>query len=111
MGGLPDIVFIIDTNKESIAVQESRKLGIPVVAVVDSNSNPDGITYQIPGNDDLLRAIHMYCDLIAGSVLDGLQEELMKSGGDAGAAAQAPTKEMGAAEPEMKEGDGAPAAN
>ena len=110
MGGLPDIVFIIDTNKEEIAVQESRKLGIPVVAVVDSNSDPDGITHQIPGNDDSLRAIHMYCDLIAGAVLDGLQEELLKSGADVGATTEAPQAEP-AVQPEAKEGDGAPAAN
>ncbi len=88
MGGLPDIVFVIDTNKEEIAVQESNKLGIPVVAIVDSNSDPDGINFPIPGNDDSLRAIHMYCDLMAGAVLDGLQEELLKSGADAGARAK-----------------------
>ncbi len=90
MGGLPDILFVIDTNKESIAVQEAQRLGIPVVAVIDSNSNPDGITFPIPGNDDALRAIETYCDLIVGSVLDGLQAELGSSGVDLGAAAELP---------------------
>jgi small subunit ribosomal protein S2 len=85
MGGLPDILFVIDTNKEAIAVQEANKLKIPVVAVLDSNSSPDGIVYPIPGNDDAMRAIHMYCDLVSGAVLDGLQAELAASGADMGA--------------------------
>ena len=83
MGGIPDMLFILDTNKEAIAVQEANRL-IPVVAVVDSNANPDGVDYLIPGNDDAMRAI-TFCEL-AGYVLDGLQTELMKSGGDAGEA-------------------------
>jgi small subunit ribosomal protein S2 len=85
MGGLPDILFVIDTNKEAIAVAEANKLRIPVVAILDSNSSPDGIAYPIPGNDDAMRAIHLYCDLVAGSVLDGLQAELAASGVDIGA--------------------------
>jgi len=85
MGGLPDVLFIIDTNKESIAVQEANKLGIPVVAVIDSNSNPDGIAFPIPGNDDALRAIDTYCELISGAVLDGLQAEMVAAGIDVGA--------------------------
>jgi small subunit ribosomal protein S2 len=85
MGGLPDILFVIDTNKEAIAVAEANTLRIPVVAVLDSNSSPDGIAYPIPGNDDAMRAIHLYCDLVAGSVLDGLQAELAASGVDIGA--------------------------
>jgi small subunit ribosomal protein S2 len=88
MGGLPDILFVIDTNKEAIAVAEANKLRIPVVAVLDSNSTPDGIAYPIPGNDDAMRAIHLYCDLVAGSVLDGLQAELAASGIDVGARAE-----------------------
>ncbi len=87
MGGLPDILFIIDTNKEGIAVREANALRIPVVAILDSNSAPDGIAYPIPGNDDAMRAIHLYCDLVAGSVLDGLQAELAASGVDIGARA------------------------
>ncbi len=86
MGGLPDILFVIDTNKESIAVAEANKLKIPVVAVVDSNSNPTGIDYPIPGNDDALRAIGMYCDLVADSVLGGIQQEMVAAGVDIGAA-------------------------
>lgn len=93
MGGLPDILFIIDTNKESIAVSEATKLGLPVIAVIDSNSDPEGITYPVPGNDDAMRAISLYCDLISGAVLDGLQAELIRSGGDAGEAEE-PMAEM-----------------
>ena len=85
MGGLPDILFVIDTNKEAIAVAEANTLRIPVVAILDSNSSPDGIAYPIPGNDDAMRAIHLYCDLVAGAVLDGLQAELAASGVDIGA--------------------------
>jgi small subunit ribosomal protein S2 len=87
MGGLPDILFVIDTNKEAIAVAEANKLRVPVVAILDSNSSPDGIAYPIPGNDDAMRAIHLYCDLASGAVLDGLQAELAASGVDVGARA------------------------
>ena len=93
MGGLPDVVFIIDTNKEEIAKHEATKLGIPLVAVIDSNSDPDGIGYPIPGNDDATRSIHFYCDMMARTVLEGLQAELAASGGDAGAKAEAPQQE------------------
>jgi len=86
MGGLPDILFIIDTNKEKLAIEEAKKLGIPVVAVLDSNSDPAGITYPIPGNDDAMRAVHLYCDLVSSAVLDGLQAEAVASGVDIGAA-------------------------
>ena len=84
MGGLPDLLFVIDTNKEAIAVAEANVLGIPVIAVVDSNASPDGVDYPIPGNDDALRAISLYCDLIAGSVLDGLKTEMIREGKDLG---------------------------
>jgi small subunit ribosomal protein S2 len=86
MGGLPDVLFVIDTNKEDIAVAEANKLGIPVVAVVDSNSDPKGINFPIPGNDDALRAIGLYCDLVVDAVLDGIQQEMSASGADLGAA-------------------------
>lgn len=76
MGGLPDVIFMIDTNRESLAISEARVLGIPVVAILDTNSNPDGIAFPVPGNDDATRAIELYCRLIADSVLDGLQEEV-----------------------------------
>jgi small subunit ribosomal protein S2 len=93
MGGLPDILFVIDTNKEAIAIQEAKKLNIPVIGVIDSNSNPDGITFPIPGNDDAIRAIALYCDLISRSVLDGLQQEAITSGVDIGEAEDGPADE------------------
>ncbi len=86
MGGQPDALFIIDVNKEDIAVEEANKLGIPVFAILDSNSSPDGVHYPIPGNDDALRAIELYCDLVADAILDGIQAEIGKSGKDIGAA-------------------------
>ncbi|MDJ0942076.1 MAG: 30S ribosomal protein S2 [Kiloniellales bacterium] len=86
MGGLPDVLMVIDTNKEHIAVAEARKLGIPVIAIVDSNSDPDGLMFPVPGNDDAIRAISMYCDLFADAVLDGLQQELLSTGKDVGEA-------------------------
>ncbi len=86
MGGVPDALFIIDTNKEDIAIKEANKLSIPVIAVVDSNSNPDGIDYIIPGNDDAQRAIDLYCTLVSAAVLDGLQAEMKSSGVDIGEA-------------------------
>jgi small subunit ribosomal protein S2 len=94
MGGLPDTLFVIDTNKEAIAVQEANKLKIPVIAVLDSNSSPNGIAYPIPGNDDAMRAIHLYCELMSGAVLDGLQAELAATGADMGARDEAPTEEV-----------------
>ncbi|MBO0710337.1 MAG: 30S ribosomal protein S2 [Acetobacteraceae bacterium] len=92
MGGLPDILFIIDTNKEKLAVEEANKLGIPVVAVLDSNSDPTGVTYPIPGNDDAIRAITLYCDLVSGAVLDGISAELAASGRDIGTAEDLPVE-------------------
>ncbi|MDD9331333.1 MAG: 30S ribosomal protein S2 [Wolbachia sp.] len=80
MGAIPDIVFIIDTNKEHIAVKEAKKLGIPIVAIVDTNSNPDGITYPVPGNDDSRKSIELYCKLAADSILAGIESDLAKSG-------------------------------
>lgn len=85
MGGLPSLIFVIDTNKESIAVQEAKKLGIPVIAVVDSNCNPDNIDFPFPGNDDAARAISLYCNLVADAVLDGLAESTAGLGIDLGA--------------------------
>ncbi len=86
MGGLPDLMFVIDTNKEAIAVKEARKLGIPVVAIIDTNCDPQEVDFPIPGNDDAQRAIQLYCNLIADAVLDGLSESSMASGIDPGAA-------------------------
>ena len=90
MGGTPDILFVIDTNKEDIAIKEANKLGIPVVAIIDSNSTPDGIDYPIPGNDDAQRAIDLYCSLISAAILDGLKAEMHSSGIDIGAAEDVP---------------------
>jgi len=94
MGGLPDILVIIDTNREEIAVLEARKLGIPIIAILDSNSNPDHISYPVPGNDDAIRAITLYCDLFARAVLDGLQQEMVASGADIGEAEEGPVEEL-----------------
>ena len=85
MGGRPDMIFIIDTNKEDLAVKEAQKLGIPIVAIVDSNCTVDGITFPIPGNDDSTRAINLYCRLISDAVLGGIQQSMVKSGADLGA--------------------------
>ena len=85
MGGVPDLLFIIDVNKEDLAILEARKLGIPVVAILDTNCDPEGITYPIPGNDDAARALQLYCDLIADAVLDGLTEGQVAMGVDIGA--------------------------
>jgi small subunit ribosomal protein S2 len=85
MGGIPDLMFVIDTNKEAIAIQEARKLNIPVIAILDTNCDPDGITLPIPGNDDAARAIQLYCDLMADAILDGLAAGQVASGVDIGA--------------------------
>ncbi len=98
MGGLPDLLFVIDTNKEAIAIQEANKLGIPVAAVVDTNCNPDGIDYPIPGNDDASRAIHLYCDTVAASVLEGIQRELVQGGVDIGASEEPVVEDLPEAE-------------
>ena len=110
MGGIPDIMFVIDTNKEAIAIQEARKLNIPIIAILDTNSDPDGITYPIPGNDDAARAIQTYCDLIADAVLDGLAAGAASSGVDLGASVN-PEEPMlrEAKAPKAKAEDAAPA--
>jgi small subunit ribosomal protein S2 len=96
MGALPDLIFVIDTNKESIAIAEARKLHLPVVAVVDSNSDPEGISHPIPGNDDAGRAITLYCDLIARAAIDGIERAQGAVGSDLGAAEE-PIPEQGLA--------------
>lgn len=108
MGGLPDLLFVIDTNKEKLAIEEATKLGIPVIGVLDSNSNPAGVTYPIPGNDDAIRAITLYCDLVSGAVLDGISAELAASGQDIGAAEELPA-ETAVLEAAAAEGAEAPA--
>ena len=84
MGGTPDLMFVIDTNKESIAIQEAKRLNIPVIAIVDTNSDPDPIDYPIPANDDAARALALYCDLIADAVLDGISDSQAAFGMDLG---------------------------
>ncbi len=86
MGGTPDMIFVIDTNKEQLAIKEAQRLGIPVAAIVDSNSDPDGITFPVPANDDAGRAIQLYCDLIARSAIDGISRASGDHGIDLGAA-------------------------
>jgi len=99
MGGVPDMIFIIDTNKEAIAIDEAKRLGIPVVAVVDSNCDPSRIDYPIPGNDDAARAISLYCDLIARAAVDGIARQQGAMGVDIGAMEEAPV------EPALEEGE------
>lgn len=94
MGGRPDALFVIDTNKEALAIEEANKLGIPVIAVVDSNSNPEKVDYVIPGNDDASRAINLYCQLVVSSVLEGLKAEVRNSGVDVGMSQEAPMEEI-----------------
>ena len=103
MGGLPDIMFVIDTNKEAIAVKEAKVLGIPLVAIIDSNSDPAGIDYRIPGNDDALRAITLYCDLMARAVLDGIQTEMARAGEDMGEAESVPEEALPAVDAATEE--------
>ena len=93
MGGVPDLLFVIDVSKEDLAIAEAKKLGIPVVAVVDTNCSPDGIDYIIPGNDDAARAIALYCDLVARAALDGMSAQLGAAGVDIGALEEAAVEE------------------
>lgn len=109
MGSVPDIMFVIDTNKEAIAIQEARKLNIPIIAILDTNSDPDGITYPVPGNDDAARAIQTYCDLIADAVLDGLAAGASQSGVDLGAAVNPDEPMLREAKAPKAEAEAAPA--
>ena len=97
MGGVPELMFVVDTNKEAIAIAEAKTLGIPVVAIVDSNCDPDSIDYPIPGNDDAARAIELYCGLVSKAVIAGIEESSSSAGIDLGAA------EEPAAEPALEE--------
>jgi small subunit ribosomal protein S2 len=110
MGGLPDLLFVVDTNKESIAIEEARRLNIPVAAVLDTNSDPDGIAYPIPGNDDATRALALYCDLVARSVIDGLSEAQGGMGIDPGEAEEASEVLPEEPAPEAPAEEAAPAA-
>jgi small subunit ribosomal protein S2 len=101
MGNLPNLLFVIDTNKEANAIKEARRLGIPVIAIIDSNSNPDDIDYPIPGNDDAARALELYCDLVARAAIDGISRSSAGRGADLGASETAPM------EPALAEGQAA----
>jgi small subunit ribosomal protein S2 len=103
MGGIPDLIFVIDTNKEAIAIAEAKRLNIPVAAVVDTNSDPDGITFPIPGNDDAGRAVALYCDLFARAALEGISRGQGESGLDVGASEEVPY------EPTLESADDGPA--
>ena len=109
MGGIPDLMFVIDTNKEAIAIQEARKLNIPVVAILDTNCDPQGISFPIPGNDDAARALQLYCDLVADAVLDGLTEGQASLGVDIGAS-EAPVEPAGGRPRSPRRGVAPPAA-
>ncbi|MCL4166189.1 UNVERIFIED_CONTAM: hypothetical protein GTU68_020549, partial [Idotea baltica] len=111
MGGLPDLLFVIDTNKEQIALQEAATLGIPVVAIVDSNCDPKQVQYPIPGNDDAGRAIGLYCDLIGRAVLDGISQSQVDSGEAAPEAAAPEAAPEAAAEAAPEAAAEAPAAS
>ena len=103
MGGIPDVMFVIDANKEELAIKEANVLGIPVVAVLDSNVSPDGIAFPIPANDDASRAVRLYCEAVAAAATKGGREALADSGADLGALAEPEP------EPEAAVGEDAPA--
>jgi small subunit ribosomal protein S2 len=90
MGNLPSLLFVIDTNKEANAIKEARRLGIPVVAIIDTNSDPDVVDFPIPGNDDASRALELYCNLVARSAIDGIARSSTARGADLGASAEVP---------------------
>jgi len=94
MGGLPSLLFVIDVNKEDLAIAEAKKLGIPVIAVVDTNCPPEGVDYIIPGNDDAARAIALYCDLASRAALDGMSAQMGAAGIDVGALEETPVEEV-----------------
>jgi small subunit ribosomal protein S2 len=108
MGGVPDLLFVIDTNKESIAIKEARKLGIPIVAIVDTNCDPDGIDFPVPGNDDAGRAITLYCDLVARAAIDGLERSQTAAGIDIGAAEEPSAEALPEGKPKTFVGIDAP---
>jgi small subunit ribosomal protein S2 len=110
MGNLPNLLFVIDTNKEANAIKEARRLGIPVVAVIDTNSDPDMVDYPIPGNDDASRAIELYCMLVSRAAIDGISRSSTALGADLGASSEAPEEPVLAEEPAPADEPEAPAA-
>ncbi len=111
MGGLPDLLFIIDVSKEDLAIAEAKKLGIPVVAIVDTNCSPDGVDYIIPGNDDAARAIALYCDLVSRAALDGMSAQLGAAGVDVGALEDTKEEAIGDDAPAQAAGGGVEVGN
>jgi small subunit ribosomal protein S2 len=111
MGGVPDLLFVIDVRKEDLAIAEANKLGIPVVGIVDTNCSPDGIDYIIPGNDDAARAIALYCDLVARAALDGMTAQMGAAGIDLGEMEQALEEEIAVEAPAEEAAAEAPAAS
>jgi small subunit ribosomal protein S2 len=105
MGGVPDLLFVVDTNKEAIAIAEARRLHIPIAAVVDTNCDPDGITYVIPGNDDAGRAVALYCDLVARAAIDGISRAQGEKGIDVGASEEGPIEPTLAGDSAFVEGE------
>lgn len=103
MGGVPDLLFILDVNKEHIAIKEANALGIPVVAILDSNSDPQGVDYPIPGNDDAMRSIELYCRLVADTVLSGMKDQMRAVGLDIGESAELPDESAEIADEFMSE--------
>ena len=94
MGGTPDIMFVIDTNKEQLAIKEANRLGIPVVAIIDTNCDPAGVTFPIPGNDDAGRAVTLYCDLISRACIEGISQAQTGAGRDIGEAENPLTEDL-----------------
>jgi small subunit ribosomal protein S2 len=92
MGGLPDVMFVIDSNKEELAIKEANVLGIPVIAILDSNSNPQGIAFPVPGNDDASRAIRLYCESVANAANSGKAGGAAARGEDIGEMAEPPAE-------------------
>jgi small subunit ribosomal protein S2 len=109
MGGIPDVMFVIDANQEGLAIKEANVLGIPVVAVLDTNVDPSGIAFPIPGNDDASRAVRLYCDAVAQSATKGGNEGVVDSGADIGAMEQPPEEAPVAPAAEAAEGEAADA--
>ena len=103
MGGYPDLLFVIDTNREALAVAEAKKLGVPIMAVLDTNSNPDGITYPIPGNDDSIKSIKLYCRLLSDAILAGIKENMQIAGVNIEKLAESSEEEILQAAREAKE--------
>ena len=101
MGGLPDLIFVIDTNKEQLAIKEANRLNIPVAAILDTNCDPDGIAFPIPANDDAGRAIALYCDLVARAAIDGIERGQVERGVDVGALDKPPAEDL-AGKPQFK---------